>query len=102
MIEGTKLVLIKVSNGKGQCNFSGQRYRSSFIDIVPGTWDNGTSSKCCLGTGWDGILTFCHGTGRDGILTTCPVPGQDVGQKGKKNNKIKNVEKKNLRIFYFF
>jgi hypothetical protein len=40
-----------VSNGKGRCNFSGQRDRSSFI--VPGQRDNGTSSKSCYGTGRD-------------------------------------------------
>ena len=45
---------IRVSNGTGQCNFSGQR-------------DNGTSSKSCHGTGPDGILTFCHGMGREGM-----------------------------------
>ena len=56
---------ISVSNGTGQCNFSGQRDRSSFI--VPGQRDNGTSSKSC------------HGAGRDGIFywLSCPVPGHN-------------------------
>jgi hypothetical protein len=39
----------RVSKGMGQCNFSGQRDRSSFI--VMGQRDNGTSSKSCHGTG---------------------------------------------------
>jgi hypothetical protein len=39
----------RVSNGTGQCNFSGQRDRSSFI--VPEQRDNGTSQKSCQGTG---------------------------------------------------
>ena len=38
-----------VSNGTGQCNFSGQRDRSSFI--VLGQRDNGTNSKSWHGTG---------------------------------------------------
>ena len=56
----------KVSNRTGQCKFSGQRDRRSFL--VPRLRDNGTSSKSC------------HGTGRDGILTGCPVPSWDVPQ----------------------
>ena len=57
-------VKIRVSNGTGHSNFSGQRDRSFFI--VPGQRDNGTSSKSC------------HGTGRDGILNRLsrPVPGR--------------------------
>ena len=43
----------RVSNGMGQCNFLGQRDRSSFI--VPGQRDNNrTSSKSCYRTGWAG------------------------------------------------
>ena len=34
-------IRIRVSNGTGQCNFLGQRDKSSFI--VPGQRDNGTS-----------------------------------------------------------
>ena len=55
---------IRVSNGTGQCNFSGQRERSSFI--FPGQRDNGTSSKSCQGTGRAG--------------TVCQSPGRDTGQ----------------------
>ena len=53
---------ISVSNGTGQCNFSGQRDRSSFI--VPRQRDKGTSLKSC------------HGTGRDFLQA---VPSQDRG-----------------------
>ena len=74
-------ICVSVSNGTGQCNFSGQRDRSSFI--VPGPWDNGTSSKCCLGTGWDVILTVC------------PVPSKDStwDRRGKRVPKLKMLEK---------
>ena len=41
----------RVSNGTGQCNFSGQRDKSSFI--VLGQRDNRASSKSCHGTGRD-------------------------------------------------
>ena len=45
-----------VSNGTGECNFSGQRDRSSII--VPGQRDNGTSQRNRTGqdsqnTEWD-------------------------------------------------
>ena len=65
---GTQLVRTRVSNGTGQCNFSGRRDRSFFI--VPGQRDNGTSSKSC------------HGTGRNGIFDRLsrPVPGRPAGQ----------------------
>jgi hypothetical protein len=89
MIEGTKLVLIRVSNGTGKYNFSGQRDRSSFI--VPGPWDNGTSSKCWPGWGFD-IMPWDR-PGRDIDSLSHPVPGQDLGQKGKKSTKIKSDEK---------
>ena len=51
-----KQLQTSVSNGTGQCNFSGQRDKSSFI--VPGQRDNETSSKSCHGPGqsvkiWD-------------------------------------------------
>ena len=49
-------VRVSVSNGTRQCNFSGQRNRSSFID-------NGTGSKSCQGPGRAG--TVCHNLGRD-------------------------------------
>ena len=62
---GLASVASSVSNGTGQCNFSGQR-------------DNGTSSKSC------------HGTGRDGILTACPVPSRDVP---RDRNERKSVTK---------
>ena len=65
---------VSVSNGTGQCNFSGQRDRSSFI--VPGQRDNGTSSKS---------LT----TRRDGILTACTVPSRNIP--GQKEKRIKNT-----------
>jgi hypothetical protein len=70
------LVGSRVCNGTGQCNFSGQRDRNSFL--VPGQRDNGTSSKSC------------HGTERDGILTACPVPSRDVP---RDRNERKSVEK---------
>ena len=57
-------VYTRVSNGTGQCNFSGHRDKENVL--VPGQRDNGTSSKSY------------HGTGRDGILTGCPVPSRDV------------------------
>ena len=69
-------VHIRVSNGTGQRNFSGQRDRNFFL--VPGQRDNGTSSK------------FCHGTGRDGILTVCPVPSRYVP---RDRNERKNIDK---------
>ena len=55
-----------VPNKTGQCNFSGQRDRKSFL--VPGQRDNGTSSKSC------------HGTGRDFDRLSRPVPGRPAGQ----------------------
>jgi hypothetical protein len=58
------LVWCRVSNGTGQCNFSGQRDRSFYI--VPGQRDNGTSSKSC------------HGPGRAG--TASQNLGRDAGQ----------------------
>ena len=63
----------RVSNGTGQCNFSGQRDRSSFI--VPGQRDNGTSSKSC------------HGTGRDGPGRDSQNPRRDAGQIGTEQKK---------------
>ena len=56
-----------VSNGTGQCNFSGQR-------------DNGTSSKSC--TGRD--ETACQHSGRDTgqSLFFCQDPGRDAGRDG--------------------
>ena len=51
-------------DGTVQCNFSGQRDRSSFI--VPGQRYNGTSSKSC------------HKMGRAG--TAYQTPGRDTGQ----------------------
>ena len=67
------LVETRVSNGKGQCNFSGQRDRSSFI--VLGQRDNGTSQKSCQGTGRAGTAKIWDGTGRDS-----QNPGRDTGQ----------------------
>ena len=57
----TFYVKTSVSNGTGQCNFSGHRDRSFFV--VPGQRDNGTSSKSCHGTGRAG--TACQNLGRD-------------------------------------
>ena len=54
-------ICTRVSNRTGQCNFSGQRDRSSFI--VPGQRDNGTSSKSYQGLGRAG--TACQNLGRD-------------------------------------
>ena len=73
-----------VSNGTGQCNFSGERGRNYFI--VPGQRDNGTSSKSCRWPGRAGtasqnlgrVLILCHGTGRDGILKACPIPSWTI------------------------
>ena len=69
-----------VSNGMGQCNFSGQRDRSSFI--VPRQRDNGTSSKSCQGTGQPVKI-------RDGTWdgTACPFPGDKTGQSTKRGSK---------------
>ena len=94
------LTHIRVSNGMGHCNFSGQRDRSFFV--VPGQRDNRTSSKSCHGRGQAGtasqnpgrdvgrdrVLIFCHGTGRDrGVCpgtgragTASQNSGRDVGQ----------------------
>jgi hypothetical protein len=86
--ESTIVIQTRVSNGTGQCNFSGQRDRKSFI--VPGQRDNGTSSKSC------------HGTGRDGILNRLsrPVPGRP-GTKSLSDCQ-KKMSKKLLSIFFFF
>ena len=69
------LVCLRVSNGTGQYNFSGQRDRSFFI--VPGQKDNGTSSKSCQGMGRAGTAKIWDRTGRDS-----QNPGRDVGQNG--------------------
>ena len=45
------LLHTSVSNRTGQCNFSGQRDKNSFL--VLGQRDSGTSSKSCQGTGRD-------------------------------------------------
>ena len=74
-------VLCRVSNGTGQCNFSGQRDRSSFI--VPGQRDNGTSSKSCQGTGRAGTAKTWDGTGRDS-----QNPGRDAGQNGTEQKRM--------------
>ena len=86
------LFSIRISNRAGQCNFWGQRDRSSFI--FPGQRDNGTSSKSCHGTGW--AETACQNPGRgmgrrkgretgrrtERILTvpSCPIPRDRTGQ----------------------
>ena len=78
-----------VSKWTGQCNFLGQKDKSSFI--VLGQRDNGTSSKSC------------HGTARDGILNRLsrPVPGRP-GTKSLPNwqKKVK-INFKNSKFFFF-
>jgi hypothetical protein len=67
------LVATSVSNGMGQCNFSGQRDRSSFI--VPGQRDQ-LKILPRDGTGLDSLSkswTGC-GTERCEILTDYPIP----------------------------
>ena len=55
------LIQTRVSNGTGQCNFSGHRDKENVL--VPGQRDNGTSSKYWHGTGWGGKV--CQNPGRD-------------------------------------
>ena len=50
----------RVSNGTGQCNFSGQRERSSFISRDKGT----TGQAKNLAKGWNGPGQPKSGTGR--------------------------------------
>ena len=90
----------RVSNGTGQCNFSGQRHRNSFI--IPGQRDNGTSSKFCRGMGqpvktwdgtWDGTWFWYFATGWAGILTPCPVPSRK--KPGQPRDKREKIERNN-------
>ena len=91
--------LTRVSNGTGQCNFSGQRDRQDFfcpgtkgqLDrssfIVPGQRDNGTISKSYYGPdrtatrntepdiGWDRVLIFCHRGGLGPYFDSLSTPG---------------------------
>ena len=65
------IVCTRVSDGTGQCNFSGQRDRSFFL--VPGQRDN----KSHQGPGRAGTAKIRDGTGRDS-----QNPGRDAGQNG--------------------
>ena len=67
-------------DGTGQCNFSGQSDRSSFI--VPGQRDNRTSSKSCHGTGRSGTAKI-----RDGTVRDSQTLGRDTGQNGTEQKK---------------
>jgi hypothetical protein len=69
----------RVSNGRGQCNFLGQRDRSSFI--VPGQRENGTRSKSCQWTGGAGTAKIRDGTGQNS-----QNPGRDAGQRSLSRN----------------
>ena len=80
-------ILTRVSNGTGQCNFSGQRDSQNFF--VPGQRDNGTevpslsrdkgttgqAKNLAKGRDGPGQPKSCDGTGRDS-----QNPGQDTGQ----------------------
>ena len=79
----------RVSNRMGQCNFSGQRARSSLI--VPGQRDNGTSSKSCQGMGQTGraCQNLGRDAGRDGTRFWQPVPSRPVGQNGTEQKSSK-------------
>jgi hypothetical protein len=83
-LEFTKnlVVIIRVSNGTGQCNFSGQRDRSSFI--VLGQRDNETSQKSCQGTGRAGTAKIRDGPGQ---------PKSGTGHGTKRDRAEKNVLK---------
>ena len=75
------LLEIRVSNGMGQYNFSGQRDRSFFI--VPGQRDSRRSSKSCQGTGRARTAKIWDGTGRDS-----QNPGRDAGQNGTEQKRM--------------
>ena len=66
------LNITSVSNGTGQCNFSGQRDRSFLV--VPGQRDNGTSSKSCHRTGRDFDSLSRPGMSRESLSKSRPVP----------------------------
>ena len=68
-------VTSRVSNGTGQCNFSGQRDRQK--NFVPGQRDNGITSKSYHGTEWAGTAKIQDRTGRDS-----QNPRRDTGQDG--------------------
>ena len=73
-----KQLQTSVSNGTGQCNFSGQRDKSSFI--VPGQRDNGISSKSCCETGQADSKSkpgTGHGTGQGFDMLPQDRPGRD-------------------------
>ena len=65
----------------GQCNFSGQKNRSSII--VPGQNDKGTSLKSCQGTGRAEGAKCWDETGRDS-----QNPGRDAGQDGTEQKRM--------------
>ena len=99
--DSTSLICIRISNSTGQSCFAGQRNRKFYI--FPGKRDNGTSSKSCHWTGWDGILTFHHGTGRvsngpgrDFDSLFCRVTGQDTEQWDKKRERNKTINEKKI------
>ena len=92
LLDTFSVVSSRVSNGTGQCNFLGQRDRSSFI--VPGQRDNGTSQKSCQGTGRAGTAKIRDGTGRDS-----QNPGQDTGQNGTDVLKQENDVLKQKMMF---
>ena len=74
------MIWIRVSNGTGQCNFSGRRERNSFI--VPGQRDNRTSYKSCQGTGRAGTAKI-----RNGYWPAQPKSGTGHGTKRDKAEK---------------
>ena len=69
----------RVSNGTGQCNFSGQRDRSSFV--VPGQRDNGTTGQA------KNLAKGLAGLGRAGIAKIQDGTRDKTGQSRKRCSK---------------
>ena len=72
------LVETRVSNGTGQCNFSGQRDGQNFF--VPGQRDNGTEVPSLSRDKWTTGQAQNLATGRDFDRLSRPVPGRPAGQ----------------------
>ena len=94
---GPEVVGSRVSNGTGQCNFSGQRDRQNFF--VPGQRDTGTEVPSLsrdkgttgqaqnLATGRDGPGQPKSGTGRAGTVKIRDGMGDKTGQGRKECSK---------------
>jgi hypothetical protein len=94
----SRVVFSRVSNKTGQCNFSGQRDRSSLI--VPGQRDK-LKILPRAGTGWDSLSksgTGC-GTVQDFDSLSYSVPRDKTGQSRKGCSKQKKDVLKQKRMF---